>query len=390
MLVLLSLRPEAVTPTPPLAEWLLGLPRVVKLTQLALGPLTVDDTLHFVEGLALEAGRHEIEELAGWLYAETGGQPLFVVETLRSLLGREALAPWRLDHAVAPGVREVIHARVARLMPAASSSPLARCSGKGFTFDQLCQVAGLHEDEALLATDEVLRLHLLREAGSGDGRSTAGAYVFTHDKIRDVVYAEAGDARRRVFHRRALATLEGNAPAAQLAHHALAAGLDAPAVHFCQSAGNEAVQLLAAREAIVHYDRALEIARRSGWHDHVAELLARRGKALASLARWIEARSDLEAALEAFGPAQQQRRADVLIDLLEVCWWWLDVPTVRRRAAEAVALASDLGRADLKMAGVSWLLPTICAEGDVAGSLVEEERALALGQELNLAPPPPV
>jgi DNA-binding SARP family transcriptional activator len=409
VLVLLCLRPESLSAMPALSEWLLGLPRAVALTQVALGPLTPDDTLHFVERLAVEAEQHEIEELAGWLYAETGGQPLFVVETLRSLVERDTLAPmrradgsWAIDlparaaessfgNELAPGVRAVIHERLARLVPAARDLLTAGAVlGQAFTFDQLCRVAGLDEGVALMATDEVLRVHLVREATTGDGRPTAGAYVFTHDKIRDVVYAEAGDARRLVFHRRALATLEGIAVAAQLAHHALAARLDAPAVRVCRAAGDEAVQLLAARDAVVHYSHALEIAIRLGSRDEVAELHARRGKAFARLARWVEARRDLEAALESLGTDQLQRRGDVLIDLLEVCWWWLDVPTVRGRAAEAVALADVLGRADLKMAAVSWLLPTMCAEGDLAGSLAEEEKALALGRKLGLAQPPPV
>jgi DNA-binding SARP family transcriptional activator len=374
VLVLLCLRPEALAAAPALAEWLDGLPRAVALTQVALGSLTFEDVLHFVSRLAVEPERHEVEDLAEWLYAETGGQPLFVVETLRSLLERDGQAPLRrsdggwaievsgarevragFESALAPGVREVIHARVARLVPAARELLAAgSVLGQGFTFHQLCQVGGLNEGDALLATDEVLRVHLVREAGTGDGSSTAGAYVFTHDKIRDVVYADAGDARRRIFHRRALMALERTAPAAQLAHHALAAGLDEPAVRLCRMAGDEAVQLLAARDAIVHYERALEIATRLGWVPEVADLYARRGKALARLARWVEARRDLEAALEGLGTDQMEQRGDVLIDLLEVCWWWLDVPTVRRRAAEAVNLADALGRVDLKMAAVSW------------------------------------
>jgi DNA-binding SARP family transcriptional activator/tetratricopeptide (TPR) repeat protein len=410
ILVLLSLRPENLAGTPALADWVVGLARAATVTQLPLGPLGARDTFHFVEALVVEAERHEVEDLAGWLFAETGGQPLFVVETLRSLLGQDTLVPrqhadgsWSIDlpgdrvigasfgSALPPGVREVIHARVARLKPG-SRELLAAGSvlGQEFTFDQLCRVAGLNEEEALLATDEVLRVHLLREIGTADGRSTTGAYVFAHDKIRDVVYTDAGDARRRVFHRRALVTLDGTAPAAHLAHHALAAGLDAPAVRFGRAAGDEAVHLLAARDAIVHYERALEVALRRGWRAEVADLHARRGKALASLARWVEARRELEAALEALGADQQQERGDILLDLLEVCWWWLDVPTVRQRAGEAAALAHDLGRSDLKMAAVSWLLPTMCAEGDVAGSLVEEERAFALGRELGLAAPLPV
>ena len=53
----------------------------------------------------------------------------------------------------------------------------------------------------------------------------ASAYAFANDMLRDVVYTEAGDARRRLFHRRALAVLEAaRDSAAVLAHHALDAG----------------------------------------------------------------------------------------------------------------------------------------------------------------------
>ena len=48
--------------------------------------------------------------------------------------------------------------------------------------------------------------------------------VFTHDKLREVAYSETSLSRRRALHQRALSALEG-APAANLAPHALAAGL---------------------------------------------------------------------------------------------------------------------------------------------------------------------
>ena len=411
LLVLLSLRPEALAATPVLDEWLSnGLPRAVTLTQVELGPLSSEDTLRFVQGVADEAEPAEIDELARWLYAETGGQPLFVVETLRALLEREALVPrpretggWAIDlpgglpdaaalaSTLPPGVREVIHARLAHLLPAAREVLAAgSVLGQSFTFEQLRRVAGLAEDEALLATDEVVRRHLLREAGTDNGALGAGAYLFAHDKIRDVVYAEAGDARRRVFHRRALEALEGTAPAAKLAHHALAAGLDEPAVRFGLAAGEEAVRLLAARDAIPHYERALEIAERRGWRREVAVLHARCGKALANLTRWVDARRELEVALECVGADESELRAQVLIDLLEVYWWCLDVPTLHRRAAEAVTLAENLDRADLRSAAVTWLVPIIAAEGDVAGCVVQGAQAFARGRELGFEPPPPV
>jgi len=79
--------------------------------------------------------------------------------------------------------------------------------------------------------------------------------------IRDVVYTEAGDARRRLFHQRALDVLEAaKAPAAVLAHHALAAGLAPAAFRHGLAAGQEALRLSAANEAIVHFEKARQVA----------------------------------------------------------------------------------------------------------------------------------
>ena len=85
-------------------------------------------------------------------------------------------------------------------------------------------------------------------------------YSFTHEKIRQVAYTEAGPARRRLLHRRAFELLEeGVLPAAQLARHALAAGLAEPAFRYSVAAGDQAVEVFAARDAIEHYQRAREL-----------------------------------------------------------------------------------------------------------------------------------
>jgi hypothetical protein len=60
-----------------------------------------------------------------------------------------------------------------------------------------------------------------------------------------------------VLHRRAFAVLEeGSAPAAQLARHALAGGLAQQAFGYCVAAGDQAMEVFAAWDAIVHYERA--------------------------------------------------------------------------------------------------------------------------------------
>jgi hypothetical protein len=94
------------------------------------------------------------------------------------------------------------------------------------TFERLCAISNVSEDLALPALDELISGRLLLETVHP---GVTGAYAFTNDMLRDVVYTEAGDARRRLFHQRALKILEAAGDsAAVLAHHALAAGLAGP------------------------------------------------------------------------------------------------------------------------------------------------------------------
>ena len=417
LLLLLSVRAEALADMPTINEWLIGLRRDLAPTELELRPLTAQDTLQLVRGFGTRGGHAGtaqsadpiLERVARWLFAETSGQPFFAVETIRALLERGTLAlrmrddgGWEvaphvgvadlatLGNVLPPGVRAVVRARLARLThPARELLAAAAVLGQGFNFDQLCRVADLGEDEALSATDAVVRAHLLREVAV-DGEGVVGTYAFTHDKIRDVAHAEAGTARQRVFHRRALAALQGTASAAQLARHALIAGLQQPTVRFSLAAGDEALRLLAARDALAHYDRAVDFAARLGWTTIMVELHARRGKAYMSLARWAEARRELEVALDGLGASQQSERAGVLVDLMEVCWWLLDVPSVRRWASEALALSIDLGRGDVETVANGWLAAAMGADGDVVACVAQYERALAHGDALGIATPAPL
>jgi predicted ATPase len=121
----------------------------------------------------------------------------------------------------------------------------------------LCQVAGLEEHTALAGLEEILQHRLLRETTENDGRAVHGLAVATysvgHDKVREVIYAEIGEAQRRHLHRRALSVLESlRRPAAELAQHAHAAGLAERAWQYSLMAGDEAVRLFANADA---YDR---------------------------------------------------------------------------------------------------------------------------------------
>jgi predicted ATPase len=154
----------------------------------------------------------------------------------------------------------VIRARLSRLSPTAFSLLTAGAIlEQPLRFDRLCAIANLPEDAGLPALDELVSSQLLLEpAPPGD----ASAYAFADDMLRDVVYTEAGEARRRLFHRRALESLEeAKAPAAVLVHHALAAGLAEAALRHSLAAGREALRLSALAEAWVHCQQARQLSR---------------------------------------------------------------------------------------------------------------------------------
>ncbi len=283
-LLLLTLRLEERAMPPGLTEWRTGMERAAPLIHLLPGPLSAEDILRLLQAFSGKGDKDggqssSLERFGQWLFAETEGQPFYLMETLKVLLERGALAfhpnedgGWTIDFTAAmehemvvrgffpPSVREVICTRLDRLTPNAFALLVAGAVlGQGITFERLCQVADLTEQDGLSALDEVLHSHLLHEheLERQSRPMTDGRYVFAHAKIRAVVYGEAGEARRSIFHRRALAVLQAAAaPAAVLAYHALAAGLVEPAFRWNLAAGDEAMRLVAVRDAITFYEQA--------------------------------------------------------------------------------------------------------------------------------------
>jgi DNA-binding SARP family transcriptional activator/tetratricopeptide (TPR) repeat protein len=299
ILLLLTARTEALSTTAAFSRWLASLEHKLKVTNLELGPLTQGDVAQVIAALhnnepvssafACSSEEQETQErtrrfaaFSKWLYTETGGQPFYLTETLKALLERGLLAlkpsnskaqKWTIDLSAAsdnaallrgflpPGVRQVIRSRLEQLSSEGFTLLMAGAVlGQGFTFELLCQVANLTESDALTALDETLRGRLLFEEDTASQGFT-GSYFFTHDKIRDVAYTEAGEARRRIFHRRAFETLQAlQRSPAELAHHAEVAGLLEASFHYSLLAGDEAMHLLAVRDAIPQYERALSLA----------------------------------------------------------------------------------------------------------------------------------
>ena len=209
--------------------------------------------------------------LCARLYGDTGGNPFFMVEIVRMLAeqvpGASGPGPIDLSSVVAQieaglpmpvTVRQGILARLARLDEKARMLLVAASVlGRNCRFEEMCQVSGVDDLAGLPALDVLLAGRLIVETGD-----LHQPYSFAHDKIRDVVYTEAGYSRRRIFHRRALRTLErAEAPTAELAYHALAAQEWELAFRYSLQAADAAMRIQAVAVAIDQYEPALRLLR---------------------------------------------------------------------------------------------------------------------------------
>jgi DNA-binding SARP family transcriptional activator len=252
VMLLLGMRTEAREMESEMFEWLSNLRRSISLTRLELGPLSAMDVQHIsrslIQGNATQsslqgayatiqpslqhlqacASRCNSEHFGDWLFTETYGQPLYLQALLQELLERGILVPrliegigWIFEPQpsilkVTPPasllptvVREMILVRLTRLSSLALNLLVAgSVLDHDFTFEELCHVAQLATEDGLTALDEALQSLLLCESSHRREGMVRATYHFSHEKIRELVYATASDARRRVFHSRALTVLE--------------------------------------------------------------------------------------------------------------------------------------------------------------------------------------
>jgi DNA-binding SARP family transcriptional activator len=253
VLLLGTVRRDQLELTPALSARLADLRRDLPITQVALQPLSQQETLQLVEALVEEepACRSEGEWVAAevapgkagsapgwgarlwalgdWLFAHTGGQPLYLLETLKLFRDREWLVPrlgvdgiWRLElvvemativaqkrsgrELVPPSVRAMILARLSKLtQPARQLVMASAVLGSRVSAQLLWQVAELGVQVGIEALEEAIKSGMLREeAAEGPEAGRLGDYSISYELMREVVYAELGAARRQVLHQRAI------------------------------------------------------------------------------------------------------------------------------------------------------------------------------------------
>ena len=264
LLVLGTARSEESPPDHPLVALAHQLRGEGKLDSIELSPLDAAETAK----LASQVAERDLnEDEAIFLYRQTEGNPLFVVETMRAGIGGEpaieipipAAQPDSEARTLPPRVYAVIARRLAQLSPLARKvAELGAANGQAFNLDLLVQAGQENEESAIEALDELWQKRIVREQGPN-------LFDFTHDKLREVAYAETSLPQRRLLHRRIAQALEAlnaddlDAVSAQTAAQYEQAGLFEQALPYYQRAGAVAASVYANDNAIVLLRRGLAV-----------------------------------------------------------------------------------------------------------------------------------
>jgi class 3 adenylate cyclase/tetratricopeptide (TPR) repeat protein len=380
LLIVTHARPELLEKRP---TWGGG---IRAFTSLSLEPMDREAGLVLAAALCRERGLSA--ENAEPISRLAGGNPLFAEELCAAMAeGRgadgvpsalRALISARLDALPAGEKRVLQHAAVLgkRVWPAG----LAALDVSGDLFEQL---------EALERRD-LLRSHPRSRPGG------QREYAFKHDLIQEMAYGLLPRSERRRLHARLVEWLEETAGERieevldLLAHHAVSAELHERALDYLARAAERAGRAAAHREEAALLGQAIAIAERCGRTDLIPEFRGRRGRAFTRLTLWADARRELEAALAGLPADRRERRAEVLVDLALACNWTLDTPALHRRAGEALAVASTVGRTDLAMDARFWLAWATGSDGDVGSAIEQYRDAVVQTNELGVALAPSV
>lgn len=229
-----------------------GVARVVELQP--LGPGSVRSLL---AGLGLGGAERHAERIARY----TGGNPLYVVETVKHLVETDALEGDWPERLPPPGrVGRLIQRRLEALSPEAL---------------RLARVAALARNQfsygLASAVLEVGALQVGEAAVELEAAQVMAGERFTHDLVHEAVAGAVPTPLRRMLHVRLGEVLERmKAPPVVVAHHWFEAGEPQRALPSLLRAANDDEEVMLPSEAAELYARAAALLTEAGRHDEAA------------------------------------------------------------------------------------------------------------------------
>ena len=208
-----------------------------------------------VAGLVGDVGRRP--ELIDRLLRETEGNAHFIVEVMRELAEEagsiEAIASMPLPAEItAGGVRKVLQRRLSRLSrPSRRILEIAAVSGRDFDLELLDAVEPIPDRDERIAEAEL----------RGVVERHGGKWRFSHDKLRESLFGDLREERRREIHAKlaeALEALSDRDRTEELAYHFRALGRADKELIYVARAGERVVRT-SPREGALLLTRAVEL-----------------------------------------------------------------------------------------------------------------------------------
>ena len=211
-----------------------------------------------------------VEPIKPVLIARTGGNPLFLEESVRTLVETRALVGERGDYKltvaladvqVPPSVQSILAARIDRLAPEAKRLlQSAAVIGMDVPFKLLLAIADVPEAMLHAHLAHLQAAEFLYEAALFPDLE----YTFKHALTHEVAYGGLLKERRRVVHAQVVEAMEMSLrddrlaeQVDRIAYHALRGELWEKALSYFRQAGDRAFAHSAHREATASFDQAL-------------------------------------------------------------------------------------------------------------------------------------
>ncbi len=371
-----------------------------RATRIDLGPLTLQDATGLLTEIADPGLRDAV-------FRVSGGNPFYLAQLARQAVAAPAA---RGADTMTLGVPQSVMSMLAeevRGLPADTRRVLesAAVAGEPFEPDVAAEVAELSESEVAEALDELLARDLVRPT------DVPRQFRFRHPLVRRAVYAHAGGGWRLAAHGRAAAALEARgAGAAAQAHHvehsarrgdeaAIALLREAAAASSARAPATAARWLQAAVRLVPEDKDHPGVARRVELLIELADALRASGRLepcratleqalallepgdprrvrlitfCAAVEHWLgrheEARVRLDAALHALGDERSAGAVHLRVERAVEYLHALDFTAAGAIAAEAAAIAGELGDPVARAVAGAVLTLTDAAAGEITAA----------------------
>jgi tetratricopeptide (TPR) repeat protein len=378
VVVLITYRSDEVLRRHPLSVLIADLLRARLATSIPLGPLDSTETGELID--ATLSGAHLDPETRVAIYARSEGNALFTEELLKSLVEAGAIVHqtdggWHRGRAATltlpETLRDLVIARIERLRPS-TAAMLAAASviGGGFDYQTLRRVHPTQESELTNDLRQAVDEQLVVEQREGSGES----FAFRHALTREVIYDDLLLPERRRLHLLVAEALiaDGRAPALVAEHWRAGGDLHRAAAAY-EDAGNAALAINAAAEAVAHFEAAMTASNRPTTGQYL-------GLARAFLATdHLKAKAAAERGIALLGPEDDlTRRVELMHCAGQARWLMGDAAGNLELARLAVDLVRDEPDSPVKADAFAWYAGTLSTRGDVETAREWAERAVAV------------